>query len=181
MAKLIIDPVEGTATRVFKNGAVRNVGYTDPDGYVFIRVGASMVGLHRVVWEHHHGETLGDRLVDHEDGNPSNNKIANLRVATYKINAENRHRPQTNNVTTGVKGVSLDRRRGKYRACIAVNSRNFHLGYFDTIEQAALAYAEGARKHHLHNPHAMKKAPAGEDRGQGGEIKETTTKNESSV
>ena len=46
--------------------------------------------LHRIVWKMYYGEDLGQREIDHIDGNKHNNAISNLRIATRSQNAHNR-------------------------------------------------------------------------------------------
>lgn len=41
--------------------------------------------------------------------------------------------------TTGVKGVTFEKNRNKYRAQITLGNKKKHLGYFDTLEDAAQA------------------------------------------
>ena len=41
---------------------------------------------HRVIWLLIHKKDPGEMMIDHIDGNPHNNKIDNLRVATAKQN-----------------------------------------------------------------------------------------------
>lgn len=50
--------------------------------------------------------------------------------------------------TTGVKGVSLNRRNGKYRAQISIKGKKIYLGEYPTIEQAAKAREAGEEKYH---------------------------------
>ena len=40
----------------------------------------------------------------------------------------------------GVKGVSYDKRRGKYVAQLSYKKKHYHLGRYDTIEEAKKAY-----------------------------------------
>lgn len=61
---------------------------------------------HRIVYQLCIGELPDDKLIDHIDGNRSNNKIENLRIADYKTNARNRKKSIKN--TTGVTGVYPD-------------------------------------------------------------------------
>lgn len=77
---------------------------------------------------------------DHKDRDKLNNQRENLREASGTENQANKG-VQTNN-TSGYKGVS--RHRGKWRAVIARKKVQFHLGYFSTPEQAALAYNKAA-------------------------------------
>jgi hypothetical protein len=82
--------------------------------------------------------------VDHRDGNGLNNQRHNLRLCTSTQNKHNR-RPFKNN-PTGYKGVYLF--QGKYwRAKIAINKKQIHLGQFKTAIEAARAYDAAARKY----------------------------------
>lgn len=46
---------------------------------------------------------------------------------------------RSSNNTSGVKGVSLDKRAGKWKAYIRIARKHHHLGRFDTLEEAAQA------------------------------------------
>lgn len=46
----------------------------------------------------------------------------------------------------GVKGVSYDKARNKYVAQIAYKKKSYHLGRYDTIEEAKRAYEEKKRE-----------------------------------
>lgn len=46
--------------------------------------------VHRLVWKMYYGEDLGQRELDHIDGDKTNNAIANLRIATPSQNQHNR-------------------------------------------------------------------------------------------
>ena len=67
-------------------------------------------------------------LVDHIDGNPSNNNVKNLRLVTHVENATNRR--QTSACKTGVTGVSF---RGDTNRWVvtytAKNGRRFQISY----------------------------------------------------
>jgi hypothetical protein len=76
--------------------------------------------------------------VDHIDGNKLNNTRENLRIATRLDNCRNVNKKRTN--TSGYKGVSFDKRRGKWRARIKVNYKEVWLGYFDNKHDAARMY-----------------------------------------
>lgn len=85
-------------------------------------------------------------FVDHIDSDGLNCRRSNLRVATAAENNRNTRRGSANR--SGVKGVHWDAAKGKWRAQIAVGGRRFHGGYFDSIEDAAAAYAKAASLHH---------------------------------
>lgn len=61
----------------------------------------------------------------------------NVRWATKAVQSRNTKLHRTN--TTGIRGVSWSKAKNRWRAAIYVNNRQRHVGYFDTIEQAAAA------------------------------------------
>ena len=83
-----------------------------------------------------------DGVVDHINGNPSDCRKSNLRVATQHQNSFNSTLPK--NSTTGYKGVCWDKKHNKYMAHIHPNGKMKFLGYFDNPIEAALAYDEAA-------------------------------------
>lgn len=82
-------------------------------------------------------------LVDHRDLDGLNNRWRNLRQATKSQNAANTG-PRRRN-TTGFKGVSLCKKTGRYRANIALEGKQTHLGTFDEPEAAHQAYIAAAK------------------------------------
>jgi hypothetical protein len=99
---------------------------------------------HRLCWILHYKQKPADGLViDHINGDPSDNRICNLRACTQKENSRNSVTPK--NSTTNFKGVS--KQGSKYRAYVSVNRRQIHLGRFDTAEEAYAAYVTAARQH----------------------------------
>ena len=84
--------------------------------------------------------------VDHApDHSGLNNTHDNLRVATKHQNMHNQLLHINN--TSGIKGVSWDKRRTKWHAHIHVDGVNRHLGYFTSLEEAKQAYDAGAIKY----------------------------------
>lgn len=61
---------------------------------------------HRIVWEIFNGPIPDGWVVDHLDGNRSNNRITNLRCIEYACNSQNR-KMMDNNVS-GTQGVHWD-------------------------------------------------------------------------
>lgn len=78
--------------------------------------------------------------IDHINGNPSDNRIDNLREVTREINGRNQKRPSTN--TSGYIGVCWHKQHQKWFARGAVSGKAVHLGYFSDIEKAAAVAQE---------------------------------------
>ena len=81
-----------------------------------------------------------EEVIDHRDGNPSNNRIENLRVTTHQGNMWNQVR---------AKGYSWHEQTKKWMAQIKVNGKTINLGYFDTEEEAHQAYLDAKKIHHV--------------------------------
>lgn len=84
--------------------------------------------------------------VDHINGDRLDNRRENLRLCTHAQNGRNRK--PTPGGSSKYKGVKWDRRAKKWRATIKINRKEYHLGYFTSETEAALAYDRGALKHH---------------------------------
>jgi hypothetical protein len=84
--------------------------------------------------------------IDHLDGDPSNNRIENLRDSTHLVNMQNRRRANIGS-KTGVLGVKPHGKR--FRATIETDRRGRHLGVFDTVEAAHAAYVAAKRIIHI--------------------------------
>lgn len=103
--------------------------------------------LARYIWPHFHGFHVPlDRLVEHEDRDHFNNKITNLRLATYNQNGFNLVYPNQH----GYKGITyqLDRPIKPWLAQIRLHGVKTNLGRYETKEEAAEAYRQAAIAHH---------------------------------
>lgn len=113
-----------------------------PDGYTKVvrGVGLRMIYMARDVMEHELGrKLLPVEIVDHNNHNTSDNRVANLRITDKKGNAENQKVNRANS-TTGFKGVTYNASRNKYVAQITHHYKHKTIGYYDTLEEAARAY-----------------------------------------
>lgn len=88
---------------------------------------------HRVAWMHYYGVDPGSHL-DHVNGDPTDNRIANLRLATPSQNMMNQKRRTDN--TSGVKGVSWSKKERKWYAYITVGKKMKGIGRFHNFDQA---------------------------------------------
>lgn len=99
---------------------------------------------HHAAWALFYGE-WPEKLIDHIDGDQSNNRIKNLRQADKAQNGHNRGVTRKNKL--GVKGICLTR-EGRYRAEIRAYGKAYHIGHFRTLEEAQAAYAVRASELH---------------------------------
>jgi len=83
---------------VLPNGTYRgyDLKVTFPDGI------KRNLQVHRIVWLLSTGSVSGELVIDHIDGNPLNNAIANLREVSHQQNSRNR-KPKTD----GIPGVYI--------------------------------------------------------------------------
>jgi len=84
------------------------------------------------------------RLIDHKNGDPSDDRWRNLREATYSQNGANSF-DRISEVP--FKGVVIEKRTGRYCARIKVNYKMINLGTFETAADAHVAYIAAARKY----------------------------------
>ena len=73
-------------------------------------------------------------VVDHINGNASDNRKINLRICTQADNVKNKSSVSTN--ASGFIGVSFRKERNSYDPDISVNMRHCHLGYTKTLKEA---------------------------------------------
>lgn len=144
------DPESPSALRWRHSGRGRRLGLgagaLDPRGYWKVRVGGRLWYAHRIVWALQHGADPGDAQIDHINGDPSDNRLDNLRLATSQQNAWNRRHPPHG--ASRFRGVYLDRRAmaRPWYSQIAVGSETLHVGVFRCETAAALAYDRAARR-----------------------------------
>jgi hypothetical protein len=121
-------------------------GCTRSDKYVTIKVDAKRYLAHRLAWLYVHGE-WPSRHLDHIDGDPSNNRIANLRDVSRSINMQNQLRARGDSLT-GLLGVCKDTRKPWFYARITVHGKQINLGCFRTADAAHEAYLTAKRRLH---------------------------------
>lgn len=143
------DPATGVFTwRVKPCRNVRagdSAGAQRKDGYWRIGVAGEKHLAHRLAWLHVHGR-WPDEDIDHINGDPGDNRLANLRECSRSQNLANRRRG-TNNAS-GHKGVFWCSTNQKWAARLTFAGKQVHLGLFGSLEDASAAYARGAREHY---------------------------------
>jgi hypothetical protein len=120
-------------------------GLSDKDGYRTVCIDYKHYKQHRLAWLYVYGH-MPDGHLDHINGDPADNRISNLRIATIKANNQNQRRARKVSAT-GTLGVFpyLD---GRFRAQIKSEGRAIHLGVFFTEEDAKAAYLAAKRQLH---------------------------------
>lgn len=121
--------------------AGKYAGGLTPYGYVRINVEGRPYQAHRLAWFYVYGR-WPLREIDHINGIRSDNRLSNLREATPSQNQANKGMRKDN--TSGAKGVTWDKSRGKWLAAIHVNGKRQGLGRYQTIGEAAAAYEAAA-------------------------------------
>lgn len=103
---------------------------------------SKIVLMHRVIL----GVTDNNIKIDHIDHNGLNNQKSNLRICTNAENSKNK----TSKIGSSSKylGVSYDKEKQKWFACIQLNGKTKYLGRFNEEEMAAKAYDEAAKENH---------------------------------
>lgn len=110
-------------------------GY-DKNGYWRIACDGRTYFAHRLAWFYVYGR-WPVLLIDHIDLDPDNNRISNLREATYSQNGCNAKRAVKS--TSGLKGVYLHKKWKKWVAQITREGEFFYLGGHATREDAFAA------------------------------------------
>lgn len=127
-------------------------GYKNPsnDNRRYLQVNKKLFIFNRLVFFYHHG--WWPENVDHIDRNPENDRIENLRAATYSQNSKNTSSKKGS--TSKYLGVYFSKTRGKnniggkWIARITINKVCKHIGSFDSEIKAAIAWNEMAKKHY---------------------------------
>lgn len=147
------EPESGEFTRIVKTAHNASSGTVNKiTGYLSISLGGRQYYGHRLAFLYMTG-AWPQKMVDHINGNRSDNRWANLREASATINQQNLQVHQKNN-RTGLLGVTrLHNRRGTKHFCaqLFAHGKRVHCTYHETPEAAHAAYLEAKRKHHEGN------------------------------
>ncbi len=113
-------------------------------GYLRLYLSGRHYLVHRLVWLFVTGHwPLG--LIDHRDGDKTNNRFSNLRDADNRLNQQNQ-RTAHRDSHSGVLGVS--RNGGRWKARIKFGGAQVTLGSYATPEEAHNAYIAAKRSLH---------------------------------
>ena len=142
------DPENGLFSRKKRTGPTTNVGDivgTDKgNGYLMMCIKSRLYLSHRIAWFYVYGE-MPPLNIDHINGNRSDNRICNLRLANQSQNTANSKLSKANN--SGFKGVTWRKDIKKWGSQLTFNYKHISLGCFETKEEAAEAYKKAANQY----------------------------------
>lgn len=121
-------------------------------GYLAGAIFGTSVLAHRVAYAIYHGAWPDQ--VDHINGDPADNRIANLRSVDRSGNHRNRRLPKSNR--SGVIGVRWNPKISKWCAAIRTGGRQQHLGSFADKSEAVAARAAAEREAGYHSNHGRR-------------------------
>lgn len=116
-------------------------GTTLSNGYVQLRVNGKAYLAHRVAWLLTH-KRWPTELIDHINGNPSDNRLCNLREASASQNLFNTHNRAIGEA--GFRGVFRSSSGNRWRAVVTKDGKRIYVGSFATPEEASVARERAA-------------------------------------
>jgi len=123
--------------RIFNGRNAGRLAFTASDGkgYLQGQVCKYHTFAHRVAWAWVHGDWPG--IIDHIDGDGTNNRLSNLRAVSSKQNARNSAKPSSN--TSGHVGVRWRDRIKRWEVNIGCDGRQRYVGSYGCITAAVVA------------------------------------------
>ena len=116
--------------------------WNEKGGYARSSIGNKKIYAHRIVMRA--GDFEVNNQVDHINGNTLYNRKQNLRIVTSRQNGLNSSIRKDN--TSGVTGVSWDKRKQKWYVRVFENGKEICLGYFAKFDDAVIARKNGEEK-----------------------------------
>ena len=140
VAKLLT--TKGETFLVEQNDLEKTLLYTwcfSKTGYLVANINGKVTKLHRYLLNPAENE-----VVDHINGDPSDNRRVNLRVCTQLENGKNLGIKKCN--TSGAAGIRMTP-HGRYNVRITINNTEIHVGNYRTMETAMKARKAAEQKY----------------------------------
>lgn len=117
------------------------------DGYIRMKVDQHGVWAHRLAWFWVHGD-WPEQVIDHINGDPSDNRIANLRDVPAATNSQNVKEGRKRKGRGTLLGAHWSVTWNRWKSSINVGGKLRHIGWFGTEVEAHNAYVEAKRRLH---------------------------------
>lgn len=127
----------------FRHAGKPAINHLQEKGYLVGRINGSGVKAHRIIWKMVTG--VDPEVIDHINGDRSDNRWVNLRSVSPVENARNLGLSKNN--TSGHNGVYWFPRYQKWMASIRINGKRKNLGYFATKAEAIAARTMADKAH----------------------------------
>jgi hypothetical protein len=114
--------------------------------YWIMYVDGENVTRGRVIWEMHNGPIPDGMEIDHKNHDTLNDSIDNIRLASRKQNQANRRKHKNN--TSGLKGVSYEQSKCKWRAQMQFEGKRKTIGSYENKWLAYAAYCDAVLDYH---------------------------------
>ena len=101
--------------------------------------------VHRIIFYIKHGFLDDNKVIDHINGNPLDNRIKNLRLVTFSQNSYNSKLSRKNKLKC--KNVYLQK-NGTYLVRLIISGKNIYIGKFKNLKDAKKAAKEARIKYH---------------------------------
>jgi hypothetical protein len=118
---------------------IDNTWLVDGKGYVYGKIDQKRILLHRFI-----AKTPDGLLTDHINHNKLDNRKCNLRIVTNDQNQQNRKGSYSQ---SGHRGVYFHKPTQKWTAKGKLHGKLYHLGSYDTVEEALRARISWEREH----------------------------------
>ena len=110
-----------------------------------LSLGGKSYLAHRIIYKIHYGVDPGCWEIDHEDQNPDNNNVWNLRLADDETQSHNK--PKRADNLSGLTGIYKCNRTGKWRAQLMIRQKYVLCSYHSCLIEAAASYNVACKEH----------------------------------
>lgn len=111
---------------------------------VRVCIGGQRYMVHRIAWLYVHGE-WPKRMIDHINGDPRDNRMANLRDVPPFINSQNR---RAASVRSKTRVLGVVERRNRFSVAMSFMGHAVSVHGFETKEEASSCYLNLKRRLH---------------------------------